>query len=256
MNVIEIQQRIKNAKDLDFGMLFSKSIELFKKVWVQGLVIFLLNMIMAIPVLLVVCIPLIFTGFFETYSSNFDPYKPSLEAEFSPMMIAAMVTLYSVLIVAMSIISLGLKAAFYRICKLKDLDQMGKEDYFYFFKTPYLTKTIKLGLAFSGISVLAALLCFFPIIYIVVPLSFIVITYAFNPDMSISDIIQIGFSLGNRKWLIAFGLIIVSGFLAGIVGMLMCCIGVYVTASFSYLPHYVIYKEVVGFDGEDETKRL
>jgi hypothetical protein len=35
---------------------------------------------------------------------------------------------------------------------------MGKEDYFNFFKTPYLTKTIKLGLAFSGISVLAALL--------------------------------------------------------------------------------------------------
>ncbi len=84
----------------------------------------------------------------------------------------------------------------------------------------------------------------------------IVITYAFNPDMSILDIIQIGFSLGNRKRLIAFGLIIVSGILAGIVVMLMCFVGIYVTASFSYLPHYLIYKEVVGFDGEDEIKRL
>ncbi len=32
MKVIEIQQRIQNAKDLDFGTAFNQSIELFKKV--------------------------------------------------------------------------------------------------------------------------------------------------------------------------------------------------------------------------------
>jgi hypothetical protein len=108
MKVIEIQKRIKNAKDLDFGMQFSLSIALFKKVWVQGLVVLLLNMIMVIPVLMVVYMSLILTGFFETYSSNFNPNDPSLEAELSSMMMVSKAALYSVLIVAMSTISFGL----------------------------------------------------------------------------------------------------------------------------------------------------
>jgi hypothetical protein len=256
MTVTEIQQRIQNAKDLDFGTLFNQSIELFKKVWVQGLVTLLLNIVLAIPVMMVVYIPLIFMGIVESYSASYDPYNPYAQPEFSAMMIFTLIVVYIFLIITMSTISFGLKAAFYRICKLRDLNQMGKEDYFYFFKKPYLSKTIKLALAFTGISLLATLLCFFPLIYIMIPLSFMVIIYAFNPDMSISEIIKLGFELGNKKWLIAFGLMLVAGFLAGIVGMLMCCVGIYVTASFSYLPHYFIYKDVVGFDNTDEAERL
>lgn len=256
MKVIEIQSRIQNAKDLDFGTVFSQSIELFKKIWVQGLVTVLLNMVLAIPVFMVVYIPLIFMGFFEAYGSNYDPYDPYSQPDLSPVMFIGIALVYIFLIIAMSTIGFGLKAAFYRICKLKDLDQMGREDYFYFFKKPYLTKTIKLGLAFSGISILATLLCFLPLIYVIVPLSFMVIVYAFNPDLSVSEIVKLGFDLGNKKWLIAFGLMFVSGWLAGIVGMLMCFIGIYVTSSFSYLPHYFIYKDVIGFDDEDETKQL
>ncbi len=186
MKVIEIQQRIQNAKDLDFGTVFNQSIELFKKVWVQGLVTLLLNLVMAIPVMMVVYIPLIFMGFFEAYSSSYDSYDPYAQPEFSPVMIFALVIVYIFLIVAMSTIGFGLKAAFYRICKLKDLDQMGIEDYFYFFKKLYLAKTIKLGLAFLGISIVASLLCFFPLIYVIVPLSFMVIVYEFNPELSVS----------------------------------------------------------------------
>jgi hypothetical protein len=256
MKVIEIQQRIQNAKDLDFGSLFNQSIELFKKVWVQGLVTLLLNMVMAIPVLMVVYIPLIFMGFFEAYGTNYDPYDPYSQPELSPLMFIGIAIVYIFLITAMSTIGFGLKAAFYRICRLKDFGQMGKEDYFYFFKKPYLSKTIKLGLAFSGIGILATLLCFLPVIYVIVPLSFIIIVYAFNPELSVSEIIKLGFDIGNKKWLIAFGLMIVSSFLAGIVGALMCFVGLYVTTSFSYLPQYFIYKDVIGFDNEDETKRL
>jgi hypothetical protein len=256
MKVIEIQSRIQNARDLDFGTLFSQSIELFKKIWVQGLVTLLLNMVLAIPVFMVVYIPLIFIGFFEAYGANYDPYDPYSQPELSPVMFIGVAIVYVFLIIAISTIGFGLKAAFYRICKLKDLNQMGREDYFYFFKKPYLTKTIKLGLAFSGLSTLATLLCFLPIIYVIVPLSFMVIVYAFNPELSVSKIIKLGFDLGNKKWLIAFGLMFVSGLVAGIVGMLMCFVGIYVTSSFSYLPHYFIYKGVVGFDDENETKQL
>lgn len=256
MELIEMQRRIKNAKNLDFGTLFNQSIELFKKVWVQGLVTLLLNMVLAIPVMMIVYIPLIFIGFFDAYGSNQDFYDSYKQSELSPIMIITMAIVYLFLIIAMSTIGFGLKAAFYRICRLKDLEQMGKEDYFYFFKKPYLVKTMKLGLAFSGISMLAALLCVLPIIYVIVPLSLMIVIYAFNPDMSISDIVKLGFDLGNKKWLITFGLMFVSGFLAGIVGMLMCGIGIYVTASFSYLPPYFIYKDVIGFDDEVQIQQL
>jgi uncharacterized membrane protein len=139
---------------------------------------------------------------------------------------------------------------------MRDQEKMGREDYFYFFKKPYLGKTIKLALAFSGISILATLLCFIPLIYAFVPLSLMTVIYAFNPDMSISEIINLSFKLGNKKWLIAFGLMIVSALLAGIVGFLMCGVGLYVTSSFSYLPAYFIYKDVIGFDNESEIKQI
>lgn len=159
------------------------------------------------------------------------------------------------MIVAMSTIALGLKAAFYRICKLKDLEQMGKEDYFYFLKKAYLGKTIKLGLAFAVIMAFALMLCVLPIIYAMVPLSFMVVVYAFNPDLSVSEIIKLAFNLGNKKWFISFGLMFVTGVLAWITGFIMCGFGLYVTKSFSYLPAYFIYKDVVGFDDESDQMR-
>ena len=47
MKTIEMKRRIEDAKALDFGTIFNQSIELFKKVWVQGLVVLLLNMVLS-----------------------------------------------------------------------------------------------------------------------------------------------------------------------------------------------------------------
>lgn len=255
MNTIQMKRRIEDAKALDFGTIFNQSIELFKKVWVQGLVVLLLNMVLAIPIVMIIYIPLFFMGFMDAYASTYDPYS-SGQSGMGPMFGVVIGVVYIFMIIAMSTIGLGLKAAFYRICKLKDLEQMGSEDYFYFFKKPYLGKTIKLGLAYSGITIAALMLCVFPIIYVMVPLSFVITFYAFNPDMSNSEIIKMAFDLGNKKWFISFGLLFVSGILAGIVGFMMCFIGVYVTSSFSYLPPYFIYKDVIGFESEDGTPQI
>lgn len=224
MNITEIQRRIQNAKDLDFGTIFNQSIELFKKVWVQGLVVLLLNMVLAIPLMMLIYIPMIFTGLFEAYTNSYaygayDPYYS--QPEISPLTMLVLIVLYLIAMFGISVIGVGLKCAFYRICKLKDLEQMGKEDYFYFFKKPYLGKTIRLGLAYIGITLIATLLCFLPIIYAIVPLTYMFVVYAFNPDKSVSEIIKLSFDLGNKKWLLTFGLIIVSGLLAGIVGFIM-----------------------------------
>ena len=256
MRITETQRRIEGAKDLDFGTVFSQSIDLFKKVWVQGLVTLLLNMVLAIPIMMIFYIPLVVMGISDAYTNSYNSFDPNAQSDISPMMFLVMGVLYLFLIVAMGTIGFALKAAFYRICKIRDLEEMGREDYFYFFKKPYLGKTIKLTLAFIGISVLAMLLCVIPLIYAFVPLSLITVIYAFNPDMSISEIINLSFKLGNKKWLITFGLLVVSGLFAGIVGFLMCFVGMYVTASFSYLPVYIIYKNVVGLNDDDETKKI
>ncbi|EMQ96433.1 hypothetical protein [Xanthomarina gelatinilytica] len=246
MNALNILlEKIDRSKTLDFGDIFSNSIELFKKVWVQGLIMMLLMMVILIPFYLVMYLPFIGMGFLDmdAYSYNND---------ISPiLMIPFFIMIFVFSIVAM-VLSFGMKASFYRICKMKDLNEAGSDDYFYYLKKPYLGKVIVLSLMTFGISLLATLLCFLPIIYVMVPITLINVIFAFNPDLSASDIIKAGFRLGNKKWLITFGLIVISAILAELVGLLMCFVGIFVTASFSYIPAYFVYKESVGFQNPND----
>ncbi|WP_242134525.1 hypothetical protein [Aestuariivivens marinum] len=241
--------KIENAKALDFGDIFNKSIELFKKVWLQGLVMLLLTLVLMLPFYIIMYLPLIAMGLFDN----------ELLQQGQEQNLAILVPFYIFMFVfaffAM-IIGFGLKSAFYRICKIKDLNEAGSDDYFYFFKRPYLGKTIKLAAMTFGISLVALLLCVLPIFYAMVPIALINVVYAFNPDISASEIVKIGFKLGNKKWLLTFGLLFVSSILAQLVGMIMCFIGVFVTASFAYLPMYFIYKESIGFEEADEINSI
>lgn len=247
MQFSELQNRIQNAKALDFSDIFSKCIELFKKVWLQGLVMLLLTMLILVPFYLIMYLPLIGAGILE---SSYSGYNEDFNFV---LMIPFFIFILIFSFVAM-VISFGMKASFYRICKLKDLNQAGSDDYFYYLKRPHLGKVIKLALLTFGITLLATMLCVIPVIYVVVPVTIMNVIFAFNPEMSATDIVKAGFDLGNKKWLITFGLIIVSAILAQIVGTLLCLIGVFVTASFSYLPVYFIYKESVGFEDSIEIQ--
>lgn len=248
MNTINsLLDKIEKAKALDFGTIFNQSIELFKKVWVQGLVMLLLTMLLMVPFYLIMYLPMLGMGLIDPESfqnmGNMGDFRPLLMI---PFFIFGLVFSFFAMV-----ISFGMKASFFRICKLKDLEEMGADDYFFYLKKPYLGKVIKLSLATFGISLAATLLCVLPVIYVMIPVTLMNVIFAFNPELSTSEIVRAGFKLGNKKWLLTFGLIFISGLLAGIVGMLMCCIGIYVTASFSYLPVYFIYKESVGFDKKE-----
>lgn len=246
MNALNILlEKIDRSKTLDFGDIFSNSIELFKKVWVQGLIMMLLMLVILIPFYLVMYLPFIGMGFLDmdAYSYNND---------ISPILIIPFFIMIFVFSIVAMVLSFGMKASFYRICKMKDLNEAGSDDYFYYLKKPYLGKVIVLSLMTFGISLLATLLCFLPIIYVMVPITLINVIFAFNPDLSASDIIKAGFRLGNKKWLITFGLIVISAILAELVGLLMCFVGIFVTASFSYIPAYFVYKESVGFQNPND----
>jgi hypothetical protein len=249
MRLSEIQSKIQNAKELDFGSIFNQSIELFKKVWLQGLLVLIITVALMIPFYILMYLPLIALGLInpESFQQGSSPNVMLLLPFFFFLLIFAFYAMF---------VSFALKAAFFRICRQKDLGIESSDEYFYYFKKKYIGKILLLSLAAVGISLLAILLCVLPIIYVSVPLTFLSIVFAFNPELSVSETIKASFDLGNKKWLVAFGLIIVSSILAEIIGLLMCVVGIFVTASFVYLPVYFIYKDVVGFEDDNELNQL
>lgn len=239
-------EKIEHAKALDFGTIFSESIELFKKTWLQGLLLQLFTIIIMLPLIIVFYIPFIGMIIAQQESGYSDP--DTFNAFF-----ASMSVLYILLIIVgvfvLGAISVALNAGFYRIMKKLDYnEQVTTPDFFYFVKEKYLRKAFMLMLITIVIAIPAALLCYIPLIYAIVPLSYFALIFAFNPELSVGDIVKASFKLGNKKWLISFGLIVVSSLLAQIVGFILCFIGVLFTAAFVYHPTYLIYKQAVGFE--------
>ena len=148
---------------------------------------------------------------------------------------------------------MALNAGFYRIMKKIDYNEtVATSDFFHFVKGKYLSKTFTLMLISIIIAILGALLCYIPLIYAIVPLSYFAIIFAFNPDFSVGDIVKASFKLGNKKWLISFGLFVVSYIVIVILTFVTCGIGSLFLSPFMYHPLYLIYKKVVGF-GENNV---
>ncbi|RED50350.1 hypothetical protein [Seonamhaeicola aphaedonensis] len=246
MNTVNtLIEKINSAKSLDFGNIFSDSIELFKKTWLQGFLLQLFTLIVMLPLIIVLYVPLIAAVIAQQESGYANESFESF--------IAGISVLYIVFILAgvlvLGAISVGLNAGFYRIMRKLDNNEVTTaSDFFYFIKGKYLSKIFVLMLASFGVAILAALLCYLPIFYVMVPLSLFAIVFAFNPELSVGEIVKVSFKLGNKKWLLIFGLLLLSGLLAEIVGLMLCGIGLLFTAAFPYHPIYLIYKEVIGFD--------
>lgn len=241
MNYSELEQEINKNEPLDFGDIFSRSFELFKKTWQQGLLHMLLSILVVFGIMAIIMIPLVMVGIFDP--SQFERSEPS------PLFfISMMVTMFPAIFLA-STFSMLLNAAFFRMIKYIDLNESGAMPSFgVLMKGEYIKKALVLSLITTLIAIVAAMACYLPVFYVMVPLTLLGVIFAFNPDMSYSDLLKASFNLGNKKWMITFGLIFVSAFLAEIVGLLACGVGIFVTASFIYLPTYFIYKDTVGFE--------
>ena len=240
----EIQEKIKNAPALTFEDIFNKSVELFKKGWLYGLILQLIILIITLPFIIVLYGPLVVSIVAQSKSGHFDSdVLGSLFAGFTAFYLIVFV--FGIL--AAIVFQLALQAGFFRIMKAIDLGEEVKvSDLFYFLKGKYFGSVTLLMIATILISTIAALLCYVPLIYAIIPISFFTIVYAFNPELSIGDIVQISFNLGTKKWLISFGLFVVTYLLIIVLSILTCGIGS-LFSPFVYLPLYFVYKEVVGF---------
>lgn len=242
----QLTEKIENAPSIDFGDIFNESMELFKKVWLQGFIARLLQGAVGLVIVLLSYIPLFMVlGFFGVAVGT-------MGEDVAPAAALPMVLLLILLFIGIAIISgvaaMAISAAFFRICKMKDHDELGSDDYFFYFQKKYYKKMAALVGASILIAIPAALLCYLPLFYVIIPITFFTLFFAFNPEMSASDIISVSFNLGTKKWGITFLSLFLFGIMAYIVGLILCGIGVFFTMSFAQLPFYLVYKKVIGFD--------
>lgn len=250
MTPSEILQKISNAPQLDFGDIFNKSVELFKKSWLYGLLLELFILAIMMPFIIVLYGPLVVAMVAQSERGAFDSdVFGSLFAGFTVFYIVIFV--FGIL--AATVFQLALQAGFFRI--INQIDE-GREvkasDMFYFLKGKYFGSVTFLMLATVLIALIAALMCYIPLIYAFIPLSFFTIVFAFNSEISIGDIVKISFSLGTKKWLISFGLFVVTYILVIMLTLLTCGIGALFLSPYIYLPLYFVYKQVVGFNDSNE----
>lgn len=243
----DLQTKIQNSKALDFGDIINAAFELYKKIWLKGF----LTMLILVVFIVVISLVFAFIGLApEPYSFNDGFTFEGLTSFYSQNAIYSIPQ--TIIISALTIAFIG---AFYRMCGQSDLSKNEIDDYFCFMKKAYFSKILMLGIIYTVIATVAQFLFLIPYIYVFIPLSYFSIIFAYNPDLSEMEIVKISFSLGNKKWFITFGTMIIAGIM-GMLGILACGIGILFTMAIVYLPVFIIYKEVIGLEDVDNQKQI
>lgn len=240
-------EKIENAKSLDFSDIFESVIDFFKKIWLKGFLVILIIIVFAIGVN--------FLFSLIGLSPQGNPFIDGFKLE-SYMKFFLSNMIYSIpQTILLSSFTLAFLSAFYRICKQTYLGKNVTDDYFYFLKKEYFSKLLMLGIIYTAIGTVAQLMFVIPYIYVFVPLSYFAIIFSNNPHLSEAEIVKASFKIGNKKWLISFGTMFVTGIL-GLLGIVGCGIGLLFTISIVYLPVFFIYKEVIGFEENSEIEQI
>ena len=247
MTYSEIIKRIERNSKLDFGDIFSKSIELFKKVWRQGTVLMILVFLSQILIKFIFS----FTGINESIKLKLLAVQEEGDMHQQLMYLGDYFMQIIISLFILGFFLMLLDVGFYGVVKAKDLGEKNK-GLFQFFKLKYLWKLLLLFFVNMGIMMLSIFLLFLPLIYLMIPFSFSLVIFACNPDLTLREIISLSFKLGAKKWGITFLLTLVSVIL-GSLGVIFCCVGFFFTMSFRYLPFYLVYKETIGFNDTDEV---
>ncbi|MDN3665809.1 hypothetical protein ACFFU1_18380 [Algibacter miyuki] len=247
MNTItSIIEKINNAKQLDFGSIFGEAIELYKKTWVQGFLLQIFTLVIMLPLILVLYVPLIGLMVAQQESGYNDQ-------EALNTFIGGMSVFYVLFVIigicVLGTISMALQASFFRIIKRMDHDEaVTTSDFFHFIKGKYLSKVFVLMLIAIGIAIPSALLCYIPLLYTMVPISFFTLIFAYNAEFSTGEIVKASFKIGNKKWGITLALFLVSYLCIMVLSMITCGLGSLFLQAFLLHPIYLVYKKVVGFD--------
>lgn len=233
-----LKEKIDNAKSVDFGKVLEDTFTLFKKVWLTGFLLVIIISVISFGVSFlfqILGMNFMINDFtFDSFNDFFTVYSTQLIYNIPISIITTFITFL-------------LLAGFYKSCKEADEDNHKIDFLFYFFKKEYLSKIALLSLVYVAISIVAQALFLLPIIYAFIPLMYFIVLFAFNPDSSIGEIVELSFIFGTKKWFITFGSIFLIMIIA-MFGIIACFVGLLFTISLAYIPIYIIYKEAIGFD--------
>lgn len=245
-----IFERIQKSPQPDFGDVISKSFELYQKTFTQGLTHSLVMLAVAIPVLLIVIIPII-PFYVEMFQHLGDPYyRPSILDDISISMIIGWYVLVFLLSFLTSFVSVSVYGHYFKLLKKVDLGT--NEDiggYFTILKS-HFSKILLLSLASGGIAILAAVLCYLPVFYVIVPLHWVFPIFIFNDKLSVGETIRAAFKFANKNWLVFAGIGFVVSMMASL-GAIVCYIGMIATMFYTYVATYVTYRDTIGFEDVD-----
>ena len=113
-------------------------------------------------------------------------------------------------------------------------------DFFYFFKAKELKKAILLVLIYFGITIVALLFFVLPIFYVMIPLMFLAPVFAYNSELKISEIINLTFKLGHKKWGLTFVTTLLNIILTYTLTIATCGLGAVFFGCFIQIPIYII----------------
>lgn len=250
MTFQEIKNKIENSYSVDFGTIFNQSIELFKKTWVQGLIMTLLMMVSVFALEMLIIVPF---SLFAVGSSFVDVEAMKGLSVFVIFLLIIAVLIFVSMIMT---ITVGLMGGLYIIYKKADHNEMySTNDFFTLLRKDKIVKTFKIAVMQFLVSILFVMMCYFPIFYAMIPISYFVVIYAYNHELSAREVVKLSFAIGNKNWVQTFLLRLVTGIVA-MFGIILCGVGLLVTFALVLIPQYFVYKQVVGFEDNNEMNSI
>lgn len=249
-----IEEIKRQGYDIDFGEVFNKTIEVYKKIAANAGIVFILF------ILVMGALVMGIMGAFWGFSTVTETMTSFNIQNLSAVMVISYVFFIALVGGLVSPFTAGIIKMAY--CADNRLEfSIGTA--FDYYKGPYFKElfvsTILIGLAGAGIStILESMGVVFVgslITYIISFFTFLTIPLIIFGDIKAVEAIQGSCIIVSKNIFVLFGLLLV-GLVIVMIGLVGFCIGVFFTAPFIYAMYYCIYQDIVGTEYKDELDEI
>ncbi|KAB1157556.1 hypothetical protein [Flavobacterium luteum] len=242
----------EHGYEIDFGTIFNKAIENYKKIALIAGLTFILFSIIIVALFIGV-----FTAFwgFSTITENMSQLEPK---NFSGTTVLIYTLSISIFAGITAPFSAGILKMAYKASKNEEFSVSTAFDYYKsdFLKDLFIATTIvsifSLGISTvlesSGIRFIGALLS-----YAISFFNFLTIPLIIFGKIPAFEAIKGSFTIVSKQVFVLLALLIVSAIMACL-GLIGFCIGIFFTFPFMYSMYFIIYNEIIGIDEKSELE--
>ncbi|MBL0911877.1 MAG: hypothetical protein IBJ09_05840 [Bacteroidia bacterium] len=257
-----VQERLKQIEregyTLSFDEIFNRGFNIWKKVTLPMAGAFFLLFI-PIAILFMLFAPFLygmpFSEIIEVGKNN--PQLFSVMAE-DPMF--RLRSLLFNLLITLFLSPFG--AGFVRMCKEADFTgRAGFPNLFYYFRMPFLTNLLIVSLLISIVSLgasfglqelgMAGNILNYVVMAVIHTLTIFAVSLVIFGDAGPLEAIGTSIKLASKNFFMVLGMALVGGII-GILGVFVCCVGLFFTLSFVYMVNYILYRQAIGFEEMQE----